>query len=65
MKLYLVLGNGFTAGIEVDDGKVVRAAPILRWTVGRPFPRLVRHLEGRGDTVREIAEFHPTDMRPA
>ena len=32
----------FTAGLEVDDvtGLVVSAAPILRWTIGKPWAKV-------------------------
>ena len=34
-KLYQVKAPHFTAGLVSRDGKVVDAAPILRWTMGR------------------------------
>ena len=32
----------FTAGLEVDraTGKVVSAAPILRWSIGKPWDKV-------------------------
>lgn len=42
----------FVAGVEVEDGRVVRAAPILRWAVGKPAGMLTRWVVAQGGKVR-------------
>lgn len=38
--LYRITAPHFCAGLVVIDGRIVRAAPILRWTLGKT-PRQV------------------------
>lgn len=35
-KLHQIKAPHFTAGLVTRDGKVVDAAPILQWTMGKP-----------------------------
>lgn len=41
MNLYRISSKRFTAGLVVDDGIVVEAAPILKWTIGQPWLEVV------------------------
>jgi hypothetical protein len=36
-RLYRVLAPHFTAGLVTRAGVVIDAAPILRWTLGKPY----------------------------
>lgn len=36
-KLYQISAPHFCAGIVVQSGRIVEAAPILRWAMGRRF----------------------------
>ena len=38
----------YVAGLEIEGGRVVRAAPILRWSEGWTVTRLSRYLQSRG-----------------
>ena len=40
MKLYQVTTPWMCAGMEVERGRVTRAAPILRWAVGKELSYL-------------------------
>jgi len=40
--------RGICAGLVVIDGEVVQAAPVLRFTLGWPYARLMRYLRHRG-----------------
>jgi len=33
-RLFQVSGQGYTAGLVIRGGRVIEAAPILKWTVG-------------------------------
>jgi hypothetical protein len=41
-------GRYFVAGLRVEGGTVVEAAPILAWTVGRVWTELRAHFRRRG-----------------
>jgi hypothetical protein len=36
-KLYQITSSYFCAGIIVNDGVIVQAAPILKWSIGHTF----------------------------
>ena len=36
-KLYAVMANHFYAGIIVNRGVIIQAAPILKWSIGQSF----------------------------
>ncbi len=46
-----VVAPHFVAGLEAVDGKVVRAAPILRWTVGKRLENLWPYFALKGWAV--------------
>ena len=41
-------------GIEVEDGRVVRAPPIAAWTLGRDGPSVRRYVETKRGTIVEV-----------
>lgn len=41
----------YVAGFIVQNGSVIHAAPILKWTIGRPLQPLLRQLRAKGATV--------------
>ena len=55
--LWRVNATHYVAGLEVDGGIVVRAAPILRWAKGRQFDRLHAYLSKRGYAIEQVPEF--------
>lgn len=48
-----------TFGVAVRDGYVVDAAPIARWTVGKPEHQVARYFLARGATCVRLPD-HPT-----
>lgn len=44
-------GPGFNACLIVASGHVVEAAPILRWTRGKPFDEVIAYARRRGWTL--------------
>lgn len=56
MKLYQVSTSYFVAGVIVDQGKVVRAAPILGWSVGKPTRQLAAWVKKKKGTVVFVSE---------
>lgn len=63
MSLYQVDANHYVAGLVVDQGRIVQAAPILRWTVGRDMRRVQAYLTKRGYRVDLVQEFAPGTMQ--
>lgn len=63
MSLYQVDANHYVAGLVVDRGRIVKAAPILRWTVGRDINRVHTYLTKRGYRVDLVQEFSPGTMQ--
>lgn len=63
MSLYQVDANHYVAGLVVDRGRIVQAAPILRWTVGRDMQRVQAYLTKRGYRVDLVQEFAPGTMQ--
>lgn len=63
MSLYQVDANHYVAGLVVDQGRIVQAAPILRWTVGRDMQRVQAYLTKRGHRVDLVQEFSPVTMQ--
>lgn len=63
MSLYQVDANHYVAGLVVDQGRIVQAAPILRWTVGRDMQRVQAYLTKRGHRVDLVQEFSPGTMQ--
>lgn len=51
--LVTITAPHYTASIIVRDEKVVEAAPILRWTRGKPWRHVWRYLNGKGYTVTQ------------
>lgn len=54
--LYRVVVPHFTAGIVADDneGKIVEAAPICRWMIGKPIQVARSWADRKGGTVVRI-----------
>ena len=56
MKLYQVTTRYFVAGVIVDQGKVIRAAPILGWAIGKPTRQLAEWVKRKWGTVVLVSE---------
>lgn len=41
----------FCAGLVIVDGVCVEAAPILKWAIGKPAPKLSAYFTARGWTA--------------
>ena len=46
--LIRVVAPHFVAGLEIEAGRCVRAAPILRWAIGRTEAELWRYFRRKG-----------------
>jgi hypothetical protein len=57
--LYAIDGRYFHAGILVNDGVIVTAAPILRYTVGWGFYTFVQYATKKNWSVIDV-EIHRT-----
>jgi hypothetical protein len=53
--LYQITSPYYCAGITVENGKVVSAAPILRWTIGREWENIKRGFLQKGFKVTEVS----------
>ena len=61
MQLYRVTAPHFVAGVVVSGDYVLQSAPILGWSVGKPFPFLRDYAKRRGWIVEPLEEnAHPT-----
>jgi hypothetical protein len=49
--LYRVDAPHFCAGLEADNGKVIRAAPIIGWMVGRRLDHIADYCRKKRWTV--------------
>lgn len=52
--LFQVRSGYFTAGLVVSDGRVVRAAPIIRWMIGRTLATIQAHCERKQWTLDRV-----------
>ncbi len=57
--MYQVTAPHFCAGLIVDGEKVVRAAPILGWTVGKSRDELRRYFARKKWSVRYVCRSAP------
>jgi hypothetical protein len=56
VKLYQIECPYYCAGLEVEDGVVSRAAPVLKWTIGANWSAVWYRLEVvQGKTVRLVS----------
>lgn len=44
----------FCAGIDVDREEVIRAAPILRWCIGKPVSAVLNYATAKGWKITEV-----------
>lgn len=52
---YWLSSKSMTVGVTVKDGKITRAAPIVRRFIGQPLENLVRWMETQKDfRMKEI-----------
>lgn len=58
-RLYRVEARHFVAGFVMRDGHVVSAAPILRWTIGKPPGELRRYFQRKGWRVHHVPPATP------
>lgn len=57
MKLYQVDAGHFCAGIVVDAGRVVDAAPILKWAIGKYWGQVCSYLMNKKKySVRHVSD---------
>ncbi len=54
MKLYRIESSYFTAGAVFERGLCVRAAPIIRWMIGREYGRLYNICISKGWQIKEV-----------
>lgn len=47
-----------TFGIEGRLGKVVRAAPIAKWAIGKSMSSVLNYYAGKGAEIRRIDASH-------
>ena len=52
--LYRVTTRRLCAGLLVEDGRVVLAAPILRWAVGKPLATVWAWVAKMGGTLERV-----------
>lgn len=62
MTTYRIVAPHFVAAIIVDLGKIVQAAPILGWSVGKEFTNIRDYAKGRGWTVEPLPESNGPEM---
>ena len=48
----------FTAGAETEGGRVVWAAPVLAWSVGRPLRELAAWVTLRHGMINVVERIH-------
>ena len=51
----------WTAQVEVDEERIVKAAPIVRWAVGKTWDSFVRTIQVR---YPGEVEFYPLEVPP-
>jgi hypothetical protein len=54
MTVYRVVAKHFVAGFVVEDGLIVRAAPIIKYTIGWKERRALKYFFDKHFLVREI-----------
>lgn len=54
MSLFRVEANYFTAGFIIERGLCVKAAPIIRWMIGREYGRIYNYCISKGWVIREV-----------
>lgn len=62
MTSYRIVAPHFVAGIIVDLGRVIQAAPILGWSVGKEFSIVRDYCRDRGWEVQPIPELKVPTM---
>ena len=54
MKLLQITSPYFTAGAELEDGWVIRAAPIIKYMIDWHITKLLRYATQKGWKVEEV-----------
>lgn len=54
MTLFRITAPHYCAGLEVEAGRVVRAAPILLWAKWRKWLDVERYFRGKGFRVEVV-----------
>lgn len=49
--IFQITAPHYCAGLAVEDGRVVWAAPILKWTKGKTWRKTKQYFDERGYTV--------------
>lgn len=49
-----VVSPYYVAGIIVDGGRVIKAAPILRWSIGKSFSEIKAYFAHKGFIIEEL-----------
>lgn len=66
MTLWRIDAPHFCAGLIVgEDGRVVEAAPILRWTIGKSLFSVASYCDGRGWKRNKLTEYGLSDSLPS
>jgi hypothetical protein len=52
--LYRIVAPHFVAGVIVEGGRIVVAAPILRWSVRMPLERFAAYCKGKRWGIEEV-----------
>jgi len=50
--------TGITAGLEVEDGRVVEAPPVMRWMTGKPLASVLAWLQSKSYQIVQGGEKH-------
>ena len=59
VSLYQVTSPYYCAGIEVKGGRVRKAAPILKWAIGKEFSEMISYFDYKGYAVEEVSSDSP------
>lgn len=61
-RLFQITAPHFVAGLEVRGQKVVRAAPILGWTVGRSLGRVAAYCREKNWSIVAVEAENMTEI---
>lgn len=53
-KLFRITAPYFCAGVEIEDGVVVEAAPILAWMIGKPFTYVKSYCTRKSFSIEKV-----------
>lgn len=47
-RLYRIQTDYYTAGVITKSGRIIKAAPVLKWAIGKPITKLQRWAKKKG-----------------